>query len=291
MVTAVIQPNKRESNQGRIIVDGKVKLLFESDSAGDTRLKDLYQSDPLRVLFPNNDANDIIQAALVNISGGLVGGDQISVDIKLGKNAKALIVGQSAEKVYRSLGSDAKIEIKIKGGAGSWIELLPQETILFEGSRLRRHTHINIEGDGRSIAGEILVFGRRGHGEHFENGLINDAWEVVRDGRLLWADTLHMDKNIASIIKDPACFDGAVAMATVIYTGPNAEDNLSAIQNLLAVTNNDVLSSVTCVNEVVIIRWLGKNALDLRKDFGAFWCALRNQIADLPARLPRLWDM
>jgi urease accessory protein len=291
MIATVIPMKKRETKSGKIIVDGKVRLLFEVDSTGDTQLKDLYQSDPLRVLFPNTDNNDIIQAALVNISGGLVGGDQIFVDIQLGENTKALIVGQSAEKVYRSLGLDAKVGIKVKVGAGSWIEFLPQETILFEGSRLRRHTHIDIEGDGCAMAGEIMVFGRRAYGEYFENGLINDSWEVVRDGRLVWADILHMDKNIASIIKDPACFDGAGAMATVIYAGPDAEDNLSVVQNLLAVTNNDVLSSVTCVNGVMIIRWLGKNALDLRTDFGAFWRAFRNKIADLPSKLPRLWDM
>ena len=112
MIATVIPMKKRETKSGKIIVDGKVRLLFEVDSTGDTQLKDLYQSDPLRVLFPNTDNNDIIQAALVNISGGLVGGDQISVDIQLGKKTKALIVGQSAEKVYRSLGSEAKVGIR-----------------------------------------------------------------------------------------------------------------------------------------------------------------------------------
>ena len=291
MAFPTLELDKKETKHGKISTKGKAKLSFEVDVNGETRLNELYQSDPLRILFPNIPDKDILQAALVNISGGLVGGDKISVDMQIGRNAKALIASQSAEKVYRSAGADTEMEINITVKPGSWLEFLPQETILFQGSRLRRHIKVTIEGDGSLAAGEIIVFGRRGHGEYFKNGLIHESWEIERDGRLLWADTLHMDKNIASIIKDPACFDGAVAMATVIYTGPNAEDNLLAIQNLLAVTNNDVLSSVTCVNEVVIIRWLGKNALDLRKDFGAFWCALRNQIADLPARLPRLWDM
>ena len=291
MAYSILQLDMKKTKQGKVSTNGKAKLLFEVDENGATRLKELYQSDPLRIFFPNTPDQDILQAALVNVSGGLVGGDKISADIQLGKNTKAVIAAQSAEKVYRSSGEDTRMEIKIKVGPGSWLEFLPQETILFQGSRLRRQIDISIEGDGSLVAGEILIFGRRGYGEYFESGLIHESWEIERDGRLLWADTLHMEKNIASTINHPACFDGAVAMATVIYAGPNAKDNLLVIQNLLIATDSDVLSSVTCINGVMIIRWLGSNALDVRNDFGAFWCAFRSKIADLPEKLPRLWNM
>ena len=291
MASPTLELDKKATKHGKISTKGKAKLSFEVDVNGKTRLNELYQSDPLRILFPNIPDKDILQAALVNISGGLVGGDKISVDMQIGRNAKALIASQSAEKVYRSSGADTEMEIKITVKPGSWLEFLPQETILFQGSRLRRQIKVSIEGDGSLVAGEILVFGRRGHGEYFKNGLIHESWEIERDGRLLWADTLHMDKNIASTINHPACFDGAVGMATLIYNGPNATDNLAVIQNLLADSNRDILSSVTCINGVMIIRWIGKNALDLRNDFGSFWSAFRNKIADLPAKLPRLWNM
>ena len=291
MASPTLELDKKATKHGKISTKGKAKLSFEVDVNGKTRLNELYHSDPLRILFPNIPDKDILQAALVNISGGLVGGDKISVDMQIGRNAKALIASQSAEKVYRSAGADTEMEIKITVKPGSWLEFLPQETILFQGSRLRRQIKVSIEGDGSLVAGEILVFGRRGHGEYFKNGLIHESWEIERDGRLLWADTLHMDKNIGSTINHPACFDGAVGMATLIYNGPNATDNLAVIQNLLADSNRDILSSVTCINGVMIIRWIGKNSLDLRNEFGAFWSAFRNKIADLPAKLPRLWNM
>ena len=123
---------------------GAAQLTFDTDIAGNTRLKNLYQSDPQRVLFPNSPDKDIIQAAVVNISGGLVGGDKLLTQVKVNKNASVFVVGQSAEKVYRSKGADSEIEIKLTVEDGSWLEFLPQETILFNGSRLRRRTHINI---------------------------------------------------------------------------------------------------------------------------------------------------
>ena len=112
---------------------GAAQLTFDTDIAGNTRLKNLYQSDPQRVLFPNSPDKDIIQAAVVNISGGLVGGDKLLTQVKVNKNASVFVVGQSAEKVYRSKGADSEIEIKLTVEDGSWLEFLPQETILFNG--------------------------------------------------------------------------------------------------------------------------------------------------------------
>ncbi|HIF58826.1 MAG TPA: urease accessory protein UreD [Rhodospirillales bacterium] len=291
MNTAILQSNNKPLKQRKIIVAGKARLIFNADAEGVTRLRDLYQSDPQRILFPNIPDKDITQAVVVNTAGGLVGGDKISVEVTVEKKANALVTTQSAEKVYRSAGTDSKIEINLIVEAGSWLEYIPQETILFEGSRLRRQTHVNVERDGKLIAGEIVVFGRLGYGEHFQTGLIHDGWEIIRDGKLVWVDALHMQDDIASIIADPACFDGAVSMATTVYIGPDAEDNLPVVQKFLESLNSGVLSSVTCVNEILIIRWLSKDILDLRNDFCAFWGAFRNKIAGLPAKLPRLWNM
>ena len=167
MASPILDLDKKATKHGKIFTKGNAKLSFEVDVNGKTRLNELYHSDPLRILFPNIPDKDILQAALVNISGGLVGGDKISVDMQIGRNAKALIASQSAEKVYRSAGADTEMEIKITVKPGSWLEFLPQETILFQGSRLRRQIKVSIEGDGSLVAGEILVFGRRGHGEYF----------------------------------------------------------------------------------------------------------------------------
>jgi urease accessory protein len=291
MYAAISQSNDDKIETKKIIVDGKARLSFAADADGTTRLEDLYQRDPQRILFPNAPVDDIFQAVVVTTSGGLVGGDKISVDIKAGENAKALVTAQAAEKIYRSTGEEAVINVSLIAEAASWLEYLPQETILFEQSRLRRQTHIDVAKGGKLLAGEMIVFGRLGHGEHFQNGLAHDGWEVSLDGRLVWADALHLEDNIGSTIDDPACFDGAVAMATAVYAGPDAEAHLETARDILAVQPNSTLSGATFVNGILLMRWLGKDALDLRNDFGAFWGAFRNKVAGLPTALPRLWNM
>lgn len=291
MYAAISPSNEETTDTARIVVDGKARLSFAADDDGVTRLEDLYQRDPMRVLFPNTPKNDISQAVIVTTSGGLVGGDQISMEFETREAASALVMGQSAEKIYRSAGDDVCINVNLKAGVDSWLEYLPQETILFEGAQLRRKTTIDVSKGGRLLAGEILVFGRLGHGERFSRGLAHDGWEVSIEGRLRWADALHLEDDIAAVIDDPACFDGAVAAATAVYVGPDAEQHLETVRDIFDARESTTLTGSTFINGILVMRWLGQDAFDLRNDFGSFWGAFRNKVAGLPDKLPRLWEM
>tara|TARA_B100001971_G_scaffold208341_1_gene230030 strand:+ start:78 stop:953 length:876 start_codon:yes stop_codon:yes gene_type:complete len=289
---AAISPSKDETPTPKpIIVDGRARLSFVADADGMTRLDDLFQRDPQRILFPNPPKDDITQAVIVTTSGGLVGGDQISVEIETGEHAQALVMAQAAEKIYRSAGADSQINVRLEAAPSSWLEYLPQETILFDGARLRRSTAIDVAEGGRLLAGEMMVFGRLGHGEQFRFGLAHDGWEVSQNGHLVWADTLHLKDDIAAVTGKPACFDSAVAAATGVYIGVDAEQHLTTARDIFAARDTTTLTGATFVNGVLVMRWLGRDAFALRNDFGAFWCAFRNQVAELPAALPRLWNM
>ena len=198
--------------------DGAARMVFRRGEK-DTRLARLYQRAPLRALFPTGENSGLATAVLVTTSGGLVGGDRLAVGIVAEEGSAALATTQAAEKVYRSLGADCRVEVELSAAAGSWLEWLPHETILFEGARLDRVTRIDYAPGARVLAGEILVFGRHARGETLTCGRLRDAWEVRRQGRLIWADALVLAGDLAAVLAAPACFAGAVAMATVIYAG------------------------------------------------------------------------
>jgi len=271
------------------LADGRAEIGFANDGTG-TRLVHLYNRDPLRFLFPTPAEGDCPQAGLVTTSGGLVGGDRLAIDIATHERAVASISPTAAEKVYRSAGPDCEIDVALRAESESWLEWLPQETILFNDSRLRRTTRIEANGDARVFAGEMLVFGRIGRGERLTRGLVRECWEVRRDGHLTWADTLHLDNDIAGIINHPAGFDGATAAATAIYSGLDSGARLADARASLDDIPG-VRSAATEVNGVVVVRFLGRDARVLRHAFGKFWAAFRNRAAKLPAALPRLWHV
>jgi urease accessory protein len=274
----------------RLTIHGGAEIRFEQRD-GATRLARLYHHDPLRVLFPNPRSGDVALGTLVTTSGGLVGGDRLDIALSVGPNAAAMVTTQAAEKVYRSNGPDVRVTTALTVGDGAWMEWLPQETILFAGARLRRATSLDVTGGGRAMAGELLVFGRTAHGERFTRGLARDAWEVRRDGRLIWADALHLDGDITEILDHPGCFAGASACGTILYAAPDAARHLNTARALLEAVAPGVRAAATCFDSLLVIRWIGGPAHHLRQAYARFWSAFRSHAAGLPARLPRLWDV
>ena len=256
---------------------------------GATRLADLYQRSPLRVLHPHPAAGDVPLAAIVNTGGGLLAGERLGVTVRVGPEAAALVMAQAAEKVYRSTGAVARVAGRLEVGAGGWLEWLPQETILFADCRLDRRLSLDLAGDGRAMAGEILVFGRIARGERTRAGLVRDAIEVRRDGRLVWADALHLEGDYGPVLDSPAGFAGAAACATFVYAGPDGRGRLEVARRLLDAAG--VRTGATVVNGVLVARWLAEEPRRLRAAFGAFWAGFRAEVGGLPALLPRLWDV
>lgn len=260
---------------------------------GETRLDHLYQHDPLRVLFPTPPMGDLPNAVLVTTSGGLVGGDRLDISVSAGPDTAAMAMAQAAEKVYRSTGEDSLIDILLSVRRGGWLEWLPQETILFDGARLRRRTTIDLKTGAKILAGEILVFGRIASGERLSRGLVREEWRVRRKGRLIWADALHLDGYLKDIFTEPACFGGATAQATVVYVADDPAAHLDLARSLLAKAEGDgeLRYAATVVNGVLVARWLGHDPTRLRRAFGDFWAGFRHASAGLPATLPRLWNV
>ncbi len=246
----------------------------------------------MRVLFPAPEDPAMPVAVLVTTSGGLVGGDCLSIAATVGPGAAALMTSQAAEKVYRSTGSDCRVDVDLTVGAGAWMEWLPHETILFEGARLRRRIIADIAPGGRLLAGEILVLGRTARGECLTHGLARDAWVIRRGGRLAWADALHLEGDLARAISDPAGLAGAVAYATFVYADDDGAERIDLARGLLPANDEGGLrSGATIVNGILVVRWLGQDACALRAAVGVFWAAFRRRVGGGAGGLPRLWTI
>lgn len=261
---------------------------------GATRLSELYERDPLRVLFPAIERDEPPQAVIVTTSGGLVAGDRIDIGVRVYAGAAAHVTAAAAEKIYRSAGPTTEVRQTLSVGAGAALEFLPPETILFESARLSRKTTVGLAPDARFLGGGIVVFGRRARGERFARGLLHEVWEVWRADRLVWGDALHLDGDIAATINDPACFDGAAAFATLILAPPGRDpqrfiDDTRALQAASAIRG--LSAGATAINGLLVARWLARDALALRRAYADLACHLRGEALGLPRRMPRLWHV
>lgn len=251
----------------------------------DTRLVDQWQRAPLRVLWPAVPAGECAQAVLVTTSGGLVAGDHLTLTSRVAEGAALRLGPQAAEKVYRSTGATTLVTAEHHVADGAWLEVLPLETILFDGARFDRRTRFTLTGAGQLLAGEILVFGRLARGETMRQGFVHDGMTVDVDGRLIWADAFRADPPDA-LLDAPTGLRGGRALATLVHRAPDPDAALSTLRALPA---PDTLFGATKIGPLVIARWLSGEAGPVRAGFGAAFCALR-AAAGWPDRLPVNWS-
>ncbi len=267
--------------------DGAVEIAFTRRGPA-TVLSRLYQRTPARALFPHPEPNDAKLAVLLTTSGGLAGGDKLAFSIAAEAGAAATVATAAAEKIYRSLGPDCMVEIALDAGEGAWLEWLPQETILFDGARLRRSVMARVASSARLLAAEMQVFGRIARGERFTCGLLHESWRVGRGGNLAWVDATRLDGDIESLIERAAGFAGAQAFATAVYVGADAERHLALARALTSELS--CRAGATLVNGILLARFIGA-AEAVRAGLWHYVGGLRHAAAGLPAKPPRVWKL
>ena len=253
---------------------------------GQTRLGDLYQRDPCRVLFPKPELGEPPQAVLLTTSGGVTDGDSLKMTIEIGPGGAAVATTQAAEKIYRAAkgGGHCAIDVAVRVSEGASLDWLPQETIVFQGARLKRRTVADVEPGGALLACEMVVLGRAASGERFVSGLLLDSWSVRRPtrsqtARLAWTDTLRIEGETPA----GAGFGAANALATVIGVWDAPRSHFEKARALLE-NAGDVRAGVTLVNGVMVARLLGE-ATAVRGAVIRFLTDFRGR------RLPRVWHV
>ena len=97
---------------------------------------------------------------LVNPSGGLVGGDHVSVEAQLHAGTHVLMTSPSANRVYRSLSAQVLQEICLLVGPEARLEWLPEVTIPFAGSRIRQSIQVDLAPGATAVVWDAIASGR-----------------------------------------------------------------------------------------------------------------------------------
>jgi urease accessory protein len=244
---------------------------------GKTRRGHVHEAGSLRVRCPGAPAAEL-EAVLINTAGGVAGGDRFSLDIMAGEGTRLVVTTAAAEKVYRTLGSDSVIDVKLDVAAGATLAWLPQETILFDRARLSRSIEVSLAADARVVLAEAIVFGRSGMGEAVEEGSLFDRWRVRHGGRLIYAETLRFDGAIAARLAEPAVAKRGVAVATVLIV-PGDAATVAAIRARGDAFSGEVGASAW--NGLAAVRLCATDGAALRRDLVHVMTTLRE--------LPRIW--
>ena len=225
---------------------------------------------------------------MLNTSGGVAGGDRLEANVTAIEDASIAITTQTAEKVYRALTESARIVTTLKTRDAARLAWLPQETIVFNRARIARETHVEVTSGTELLALEWLVLGRAAHGEKLSAGTITDGWRVVKDGRLMWADSFRITDDIVPYLCRRALLSDSTAVATLVYFGADAPVHLELVRSM--VSSLGCHGAVTLLGELLVARFAARASYDLRTALARVLQQFGDRSDHGPFRVPRMWS-
>lgn len=258
------------------------RVAFSAASlSGRTRPARISESGSMRIRLPRGEGAGL-DAVIVNTAGGIACGDRFTVEIEAQSGTSVTVATPAAEKVYRSDGPVSALSVNLALGSGARLDWLPQETLLFDRSRLARRLDVEMAPDARLTLFEAAVFGRAARAEEVIEGFFEDRWRIRRAERLLYADTLRLAGPVAELLQKRSVASGARALATLIHVAPDAESRLEGARHYLA-SGNGCDAAASAWNGLLAVRFCALSIEALRAAVCPFLLSFRGE------PLPRVW--
>ena len=231
-------------------------------------------------LIKNYNVND--ELIIINTAGGVTSGDVNVHSIKVAKNVILNITTQSMEKIYKCKNLCAHTYTNIVVDSNSFVSWLPLETIFFDGAKLRRRINIELKKKSNFLGVETLIFGRKAMGEIVKKGDLDDAWQIYKNGELIYSDFNKINGNINYKFSKAIIMKGNNILCNVVFTGSKIKTYKKKILDYI--NNSNFLIGVSLLNGVLLLKILAQDLNEIR----GFLKHLMNVLDDR-FNLPRIW--
>jgi urease accessory protein len=277
-------------------VRAALRLEFARNATnGLTRLSESRQEAPLRVVRAFETSDGTALAHLHNLSGGLLGGDVLTLDVQAGACANVQLTTTGATRIYRSRcgAGTATQKNTITVGGGALLEYVPDAIIPFAGARFAQRTEIRLEAGAGLFWWEILSSGREASGEVFKYETVDLKTDLLVAGKLVAAERLRLEpanRGMSTVARM-----GAYSTWATFYicrVGIDASD-WSALESELralvgAFGENETLWGVsTLPAHGVAVRCLARNGRVVLPGLHAIWNAAKKKLYGRVAAPPR----
>jgi urease accessory protein len=268
-----------------------LELGFSADR-GATRLAHRAHRGPFLVQRPFlPEGPEICHVYLLHPPGGLVGGDELRLDLRVGPAARALVTTPAAGKAYRTRGATARQSHALTIEAGGTLEWLPQETIVYDGAVVELETRVDLAPGASFFGAETICFGLPARGERFSRGSCRQAFELWSEGAPLFVERGRFEGG-APVHRTRWGLSGLTVMTLLAASPAPDETTLESLRALIASSIDPperAAATVLGSDEVLVVRHLGDVAERSRTFVQAVWRLLRPSLLGRPAIAPRIW--
>lgn len=246
---------------------------------------------PLRVLkalHPEGPA--VCHHVIVHPPAGIVGGDRLELSLQLDPAAHLVLTTPGASRFYRSEGAQAVQQVQSRLAAGSRLEWLPLETLVYTGARAESLQRHDLHDDAEMIGWDLLALGLPGAGAPFNQGSYLQHLELPG----LWLERGHIDANDRLLLDAASGLAGYRVIGTAWWAaGPavasgRAELALQAARQALDEPGWPV-GSTALDARLVVLRLLAPSTEAAMQGLRQLRSAWRRALWQLEPTEPRVW--
>jgi urease accessory protein len=250
-----------------------------------TFLVERQHQGPLLVQRPFYPEGGVCHAYIVHPPGGVVGGDELTIDVEIEADANVLLTTPAAGKFYRSPGVFARQTQTLRVRDAS-LEWLPQEGIYFRSANVRSETRVCLHGHSRFIGWEVACLGLPARDEAFDAGELRLAFELEIDGVPRVIDRLRVDGR-----ENARTAQWGLAGSTAIGTMLAYPATRAIAERIREIDTPAAMLAASIVDDVLVCRVLGAQAEPVRRVLSEVWRTIRPALMSRTATLPRIWAM
>ncbi|MFT6986205.1 MAG: urease accessory protein [Psychromonas sp.] len=277
-------------------------MLEFSDTSVGTQLTRTQRKGPLSVqkaFYP--EGPDCAHIYLLHPPAGIVSGDELRIGVSVKKNAHLLFTTPGAGRFYRAredlyIGDSQQTQItQFDLEAQARCENFPQETIVYEGADGFNMIDINLTSTSVYLGWDITCLGLPDSEQSFIKGKYCQLNRLFCDGTLIYHDRISLSPG-NNLLTHPAGLAGNTVFATFLAYAPEnlntpatRKDLVERLREKITAENAQQKVSITEINGLFVIRYLGHHAQECKQLFISLWQLLRPLLIGKTAIQPRIW--
>jgi len=269
----------------------QLKLCFGRD-----RFQVARQDPPWKVVraFALPESGRLVH--LHNVSGGVLAGDRLALDIEVEAGAGAQVTTTGATRLYRHRPGavDSAQYSTFSVGDGALLEFLPDPVIPYAASRHAQRTEIRLGHGAALLWWEVLAPGRLAAGERFAFERLRVETSVYTPRRPIFLEDYVLEPERQDL-RSPVRMLGYSHMASFCAAQEgrppefwrNLERQLSEIASAMTLPGRAVWGASALASDGLLVRGLTTSGRFVNDPLAEFWQAARLAITGAKCPLPR----
>lgn len=250
----------------------------------------------MRVVRAFSAADGAALVHLHNVSGGVLGGDQLWVEADIKPNARAQITTTGATRIYRQRADKATATqvTRFTVQQGALLEYLPDMLIPFADARYQQTTRIELGPDAGLFYWEVVAPGREAKQELFAYDWLRLDLDIVTAQRPLAVERVQLEpqrRPVTSLVRLGYYRYYSTFYICRVGVTPTRwltlETQLTALANRLTVPNEVVWGVSTLAAHGLVVRAISRTNRLLTPMLPQFWQLAKQELYQTDAILPR----